>query len=67
MRNMGVTWICEILIVALLVFSMVVPLAIVLAVTEFITRRRVLRRNRVYNSQPFNIHALTNLYKDFQV
>ena len=44
---MGVTWICEILIVALLVFSMVVPLAIVLIVTQLIARRRVLRRSRV--------------------
>ena len=61
MRNMGVTWICEILIVALLVFSVVVPLAAVLIVAELITRRRVLRRHRVCNSQPFNIHALVNL------
>ena len=59
--NMGVTGICEILIVTLLIVSMVVPLAVVLIVTELITRRRVLRRDRVCNSQPFNIHALANL------
>ena len=59
--NMGVTWMCEILIVTLLIASMVVPLAVVLITAELITRRRVLRRNRVCNSQPFNIHALASL------
>ena len=58
---MGMTGICEILIVMLLVVSMVVPLAVVLIITELITRRRVLRRSRVCNSRPFDIHALANL------
>ena len=48
--NMGVTWMCEILIVMLLIASMIVPLAVVLIAAELITRRRVLRRNRVCNS-----------------
>ena len=39
---MGMTGICEILIITLLVVSMVVPLAVVPIVTELITRRRVL-------------------------
>ena len=54
-------WMCEILIVTLLIASMVVPLTVVLIAAELITRRRVLRRNRVCNSRPFNIHALANL------
>ena len=60
-RNMGITWMCEILIITLFVILMVVPLAVVLIVVEFMMRRRVLRRNRVCNSRPFNTYALANL------
>ena len=67
MRNIGVTGICEILIVTLLVVSMVVSLAVVLIVTELSTRRRVLRRDRVSDSQPLDIHALANLEEGYRV
>ena len=60
-RNMGITWMCEVLIITLFVILMVVPLAVVLIVVEFMSRRRVLRRNRVCNSRPFNTYALANL------
>ena len=42
-RNMGITWMCEILIITLFVILMVVPLAVVLIAVEFMMRRRVLR------------------------
>ena len=47
---MGITWICEILIIMLFVALVVVPLAVVIIAVEFMTRRRTLRRNRVCNS-----------------
>ena len=49
-RNMGITWMCEILVI----------LAVVLIAVEFMTRRRALRRNRVCNSRPFNMRLQTS-------
>ena len=60
-RNKGMTWMCETLIITLFVILMVVPLAAVMIVVEFMMRRRVLRRNRVCNSRPFNTYVLANL------
>ena len=60
-RNMGITWMCEILIITLFVILMVVPLAAVLIAVEFMTRGRALRRNRVCNSRPFNTNVRANL------
>ena len=45
-RNMGITWMCEVLIITLFVILMVVPLAVVLIAVEFMTRGRALRRNK---------------------
>ena len=59
--NMGMTWMCEILIITLFVILMVVPLAVVLIAVEFMTRGRTLRRNRVCSTRPFNTYALANL------
>ena len=58
---MGITWMCEILIITLFVILMVVPLAVVLIAVEFITRGKALRRNRIGNGRPFNTYALANL------
>ena len=63
---MGITWMCEILIITLFVILMVVPLAVVLIAVEFMTRGRTLRRNRVCNSRPFNTYALANLKEGFE-
>ena len=41
-RNIGITWMCEILIITLFVILMVVPLAVVLIAVEFMMRRRYL-------------------------
>ena len=61
MRDMGITWMREIIIITLFVILMVVPLAVVLIAVEFMTRDKALRRNRVCNSRPFNTYTLANL------
>ena len=58
---MGITWMCEIIIITLFVILMVVSLAVVLIAVEFMTRGRALRRNRVSNSRPYNTYVLANL------
>ena len=60
-QNMGITWMCEILIITLFIILLIVPLAVVLIAVEFMSTRRVLRRNRVCNSRPFNTYVLANL------
>ena len=60
-RDMGITWMCEILIITLFVILMVIPLAVVLIAVEFMTRGEAPRKNRVCNSGPFNTYALANL------
>ena len=62
---LGITWMCEILIITLFVILMVVLLAVVLITVEFMTRRRVHRRNRVCNSRPYNTYVLANLKEGF--
>ena len=66
MRNMGITWMCEILIITLFVILMVVPLAVVLIAVEFMTRGRTLRRNRVCNSRRSILMHLETSRKVFE-
>ena len=58
---MGITWMCEILIITLFIVLATVPLAAVLVIVELLARKRVHRRNRDRISRPFNTYALASL------
>ena len=58
---MGITWLCEIFLTTMFEILIVVPIAVILITVEIMTRRRVVRQNRVSISQPYNPYALACL------
>ena len=61
MGNMGITWMCEILLTTMIVILIIVPIAAIIIMVEIMTRKRVQQRNRVSVGQIYNPYALAHL------
>ena len=64
---MGITWMCEILIIMLFIVLATVPLEAVLVTVELLARKRVHRRNRDRISKdhsiPMPLHPSRKIYE----